>query len=379
MGCAPAYQKSLGPLPNGNTLPLVTGDNVMQLTVNGSTCSANTYFNKPCVSVTVCVPGTTHCQTVQDILVDTGSVGLRIFKSALSIPLVTGTLGECVQFADGSADWGPVVNADVVLGNEPTVQTPIQLIDSSFGKTPKACGHPESSPAEAQLNGILGVGLFAEDCGPACANQRGNSIYYSCNGNRCEGTAVPLASQVQNPVALLPSDNNGVLIRLPSIGESGQNSANGYLILGIGTRENNTPGQVTSYPVDPGTGTFFTNWNGNQVSAFLDTGSNTYAFDSNLPDCGDDDPRASGWLCPDSTTVLSANTMGFNGSPKTSVDFEIANFLKIDTSNNVFMNVGVGLASDFFDWGLPFHLGRNVYVGFESKSSSLGSGTYWAY
>src|SRR5512143_2176186 len=62
------------------------GNNVLSITVNGSLCSAGTsngYFNKPCVSITVCTPGsTTACQTVNDILLDTGSYGLRIFAQA---------------------------------------------------------------------------------------------------------------------------------------------------------------------------------------------------------------------------------------------------------------------------------------------------------
>src|SRR5512144_1296331 len=101
------------------------GVNVLAITVNGSLCSPATssgYVNKPCVSVTVCSPNsTTACQTINDILLDTGSSGLRLFKQALSVALTqvtngTGLLAECAHFADGSSDWGPVQRADVRLG-----------------------------------------------------------------------------------------------------------------------------------------------------------------------------------------------------------------------------------------------------------------------
>ncbi len=56
----------------------------MTLTVNGSTCSAAfnaIYPNKPCVSVTICDSGGGNCQSIDDILLDTGDDGLRIFQS----------------------------------------------------------------------------------------------------------------------------------------------------------------------------------------------------------------------------------------------------------------------------------------------------------
>src|ERR1700687_2414070 len=68
----------------------VSGSNVLSITVNGSLCSASTsagYPNKPCVSVTICKPGTSTCQTIDDILLDTGSFGLRIFKQVLAVSL----------------------------------------------------------------------------------------------------------------------------------------------------------------------------------------------------------------------------------------------------------------------------------------------------
>ena len=160
----------------GEITPSATDSNVMVITVNGSLCSNNSYVNKPCVSVTVCTPGTSTCQTIDDILLDTGSFGLRIFKQALTVPLTpensgnSGSFAECVQYADGSSDWGPIQIASVILGNEPAVQVPIQVIDSTFGIVPIACQNADQSPADAGFNGILGVGLFAQDCGQDCSD-----------------------------------------------------------------------------------------------------------------------------------------------------------------------------------------------------------------
>src|SRR5579885_2817883 len=79
-------------LVNGTTLPAVTGPNVLALTINGSTClplpdandanGSDVTFNEPCVSVTVCPPGAdasdSRCQVIDGLLLDTGSVGLRV-------------------------------------------------------------------------------------------------------------------------------------------------------------------------------------------------------------------------------------------------------------------------------------------------------------
>ena len=67
-------------------------------------------------------------------------------------------------------------------------------------------------------NAILGIGLFRQDCGPACAFVGSSypGLYYACPATGCQPAAVSLANQLQNPVALFSRDNNGVVIQLPA-------------------------------------------------------------------------------------------------------------------------------------------------------------------
>jgi hypothetical protein len=376
-----------GDISNATTLTVTGGgsaNNVIPITVNGALCSDNSYPNKPCVSVMVCdpTPGTSSCQTVTDILLDTGSYGLRIFKEALTVlPPITGNLAECIQFGDGTSVWGPVQTASVILGEEPAVQVPIQVIDSTFGVLPAGCLNADQSLAVARFTGILGVSLFTHDCGTTCVNSANNGIYYSCIGASCSGTTVSLSNQVQNPAALLPQDNNGVLVQLPSVPPGGTSSVNGNLILGIGTQSNNMPSSVTAYSASSTTGEFTTQLSGTTYNSFIDSGSNGFFFTpppaNPLPTCPA--PNAA-WFCPASTKSLSATNTGASGAPSGPVPFQIGNFISItaNASNNVFAEIG-GPFRGSFDWGLPFFFGRNVFVGYGGSTSSLGSGPYWAY
>jgi hypothetical protein len=362
---------------------------VLAITVNGSLCSSSTssaYPNKPCVSVTVCTSGTSTCQTINDILLDTGSYGLRIFSTALTGVSLTqvsspsgGALAECVEFGDGSSLWGPVMTADVVLGSETAVQIPIQVVNTGFG-TPTGCGTPDASPGIAGFNGILGVGLFPQDCGTDCRDYTKNGMYFSVSGASTVATVAPLSSQVINPVAALPVDNNGVIVQLPAVATVGAASTDGSLILGIGTQTNNTPSSVTTYPSDQ-SAQFLTTFSGTTYQSFLDTGSNGLFFPSPssslLPICTS--KYYSTWFCPSSVTSFSAVNAGYSNSPTGSVSFMIANAGTIfSSSNSVFSDLGGSMAGGF-DWGLPFFLGRSVYVGIDGTTSSLGTGPYWAY
>lgn len=423
-----SIRSSTPPQPTSASEPY----NEMEFTVDGSTCDMSHspgYFNKPCATVTICQPGTGNCATIDDILIDTGSYGLRVFSSVLPSSLnlqqvmVSGApLAECSQFMDGSALWGPVETADVILvsGGERASSIPILVIDSSYGKVPSGCGTPASGPTDqmAGYNGILGVGLFTQDCGEDCdpsynSSSASNGIYF--NGSTGTGIGVPLASQVVNPVSRFPVNNNGVIVELPSISSSGEASTNGSLIFGIGTgnNSNNTPpSSVKVYQADAN-GNFVTVFNGvtysdtstvaNTYGSFIDSGSNSYGFPApaglNCCDSGEigasvkcSASNSNGWFCPLSPSSPYSGTATNKGASGTvtasvssSVSFQIVNYETINSNYNVFNNIGSDItAPDLtFDWGLPFFFGRDVFVGFQGTTGEFNSasyaGPYWAY
>src|SRR2546428_12854128 len=106
-----------------------SGNNVLPIAVNAG--PTNNALNQAFATVTICVPGTSNCQSIGGILIDTGSSGLRILSSAvtLSLPQQNGAAGapvvECLPFVDGIT-WGPVHTADIRLAGEPANSVPIQ-------------------------------------------------------------------------------------------------------------------------------------------------------------------------------------------------------------------------------------------------------------
>jgi hypothetical protein len=369
--------------------------NVQPISVNTGPSAApplnSPYIDGAFTSVTLCAPGsTTSCQTVSGILVDTGSSGLRVLSSALTISLTQQTAGgspivECLPFVDG-VTWGPVQTADMTIAGEQAKSLPIQVIDSA-GVFPVAAGclnqgATEDTLADLGANGILGVGPAAQDCGDACtvSGPSNPGLYYSCPNAGCEVTTESLANQVVNPIVLFATDNNGVIIELPSV-TGAETSVSGSMIFGIGTQSNNGLGSATVYTIDPSTGNFTTVFDNvtYQDAGFLDTGSNAiYFLDSNttgLPICTD----ANFWYCPNTTQNFSATNRGANGASAT-INFSVGNadtLTMLETTG-----VANGLAGPnpgTFDWGLPFFFGRTVYTAIEGQNTPAGQGPYWAY
>lgn len=361
--------------------------NTQAITVNAG--PDGNYANGLFTNVTVCAPGTSNCQTINGVLVDTGSYGLRVLSSALgtlasSLPQqMSGSnpVLECAQFVS-SVTWGPVKTADIQMAGEKASSVPIQVIDPSIAPVPSGCsgvGPAEETLASLGANGILGVGFFITDCGTACsASGSGNAgFYYSCAGSSCQVIAESTSQQVQDPVALFSHDRNGVVLQLPAASASAP-SVSGSLIFGIGTQSDNAQGGAQIYYPDTN-GNLKTAFKGSTYEGFLDSGSNAYFFlnsgGSGLPNCPSPN---SGFYCPSSPANLSATNSSGTGSGGTStIQFTIANADQLFSagSDAVFPTLG-GSNPNTFDWGLPFFYGRKVFVAFEPPA---GTGPYWAY
>ncbi|MFI4868232.1 MAG: DUF3443 domain-containing protein [Steroidobacterales bacterium] len=388
--------------------------NVVPVAVDaGPAAAAGGTFNIPYASVQLCRPGTSTCATIDNVLVDTGSYGLRIMASALQAaglslttmadPATAGnSIAECLPFADGYT-WGPVARVDVSMAGEAASSVSINIIDdtSSYPATaPSSCKNLNSSTSLNSVsafaaNGVLGIGVFDQDCGPSCANCASvtggctgtNDIYYSCNTgtNTCNVTPVALTAQVRNPVALFASDNNGVILQLPSVPAAGQTTASGTLTFGIGTQSDNALGSATVFTTD-NAGNFTTMFNTQTLASFIDSGSNGLYFpDSSITICTNtpSNPTASDFYCPSSPQMLQATNQGQNGSSN-SVSFQITSLNSLNNSFYAAPTVGgpasatPGLGSSF-DWGLPFFYGQSVYTAIEGKTAGSATGPYYAY
>lgn len=371
--------------------------NQVAITVNtGPALSAGTLaVNSAFTSVTICVPGSaSQCQTIGGVLVDTGSAGLRVLSSAVTLSLPQqkdsggNPIGECALFVS-SETWGPVATADITIGGEKASSQSIQVIGGGSGSVatpPTSCsnqGPVVDTLGSLGANGILGVGNFIQDCGPACAPATTSNpgFYYTCSSS-CTVTTLALTSQVSNPVVAFAQDNNGVIVQLPSATGS-QASLAGSLIFGIGTQSNNGLGGATVYTLNPNDGNFNTSFSGVTYTdaAFLDTGSNgIYFLDSTttgLPLCTG---NINFWYCPVSTQNFMATIQAYPAGATTNINFSVGNGQALTSNQNDGVEPGLaGPNSGAFDWGLPFFYGRNVYVAIEGKSTPGGTGPYVAY
>lgn len=350
-------------------------------------------MNSLYVSVTVCAPGTSNCQTIDHVLVDTASSGLRILASAMAPGLVAAlpqstdgsghAMVECAQFVDGYL-WGPTRLADVKMGAETAGGAVIQIVSAPGSPpVPASCsgtGPALDSVATLGANGLLGVSTFAQDCGSGCVGVTNNGLYYSCAGSACSPSAATLAQQLWNPVALFASDNNGISISLPSVAASGAVSLTGTMTFGIGTETNNRLPPISVLTVDPVLGDLNTTAGGTSYpGSYVDSGSNAYFFGSALyPAC----TTFVGFYCPPGAQGVSAVLQGVNGATAAG-NFIVGNPEALFASHpSITADAEIagpnGPPSNGFDWGLPLFFGATVYTAIENRSTPTIDGPWIA-
>ena len=405
-----------------NTNPVPPTPVANSVTVNVNSGPANNAVNFAYVSVSLCnTGGTATCVTIPDVQVDTGSSGLRILASApgvssLALTPVTGggsSVYECDQFAGGTYLWGQVVQAGVKMAGETATNVPIQIISSDAAPASVASncnplgGNNLGTPAALQANGILGVGTSIADCGTGCTGSSVLPLYWLCsNATTCTTpAAIPIATQVSNPVAFFGSDNNGVVLTLGTVAPSGAATATGTLLFGNGTQTDNAiPSSAKVYALGAsviGTQVYLTilaAYNGNTYPAFIDSSQTTNIF----LDSGTVAAASAGagitsctqypvLYCTGSGASLPV-TMEDSHSDSAQITLPVgdgATLLNSSVtnggSNAAFGNLTGGYAlgaSDYVDLGLPFFYGRSVFVGISGEVPPTGVSAplgYWAF
>ena len=357
------------------------------------------YINAAFVSVTVCQKGNaSNCQTIPNVILDTGSMGLRIFASSFNAPMraaltanrQTTTAGQfltqCMQFGSGNT-WGAISRADVKLGQLLAPDVGIQLINDGSNAVVGACsssGNMLNTVSALGANGILGVGNEKQDCGEYCNVIAQNRVYYSCGASTCTGTSVALADQVQNPIAKLAAPyNTGVAVTMPKITQP--QIATGVATFGIGSAAADTLAMTGTIAQIKTAGLRFNSlFEGvAQPQTAIDSGSSALSLrTTQIPVCAS--PNAN-FLCPTSSPmypVFSATTLA---GAHVDTAFAVNNYVGMQSVMNQYAQaIAVpGIADKVVTgsnlYGLPFYFGRTVYHAMPGAVVNGSTGPFVAY
>ena len=230
-----------------------------------------TLFNRPLLTVSVCPQqpeaGSKGCVEVPDVLLDTGSTGLLLRRSALKgldglKPDDEYPYAHCSRFSMTAA-FGAVTRAWVGLGERYTAAPiAVGLLDGHGGGPPAGCRpyadyNPDNfTSLPAGINGILGVGPSPRDCsihpGGLCPTADDEAMYYrrvpDAEGLRWQGVRVPPEYELSNPVAALPAGfNDGIVVRIDAPDSTALQAGvgSGTLLLGVERWRDRLFGQQT--------------------------------------------------------------------------------------------------------------------------------------
>ena len=329
-------------------------------------------FNRMVVQVTVCVPKTNDCATIDDVMVDTGSTGLRLEASALpsglNFPAVLGPdrkpLAECLRFVGDDA-WGPLERADLRIGGLTASGLPIQIIGDVAQVQPESCPRSEVHPT---ANGTLGIGSHLTDCQGECRQTETAPVYFQCGDERCDPLEgrVDEAYRLPNPVASFDQHNNGVVFDLPDAEGEGTFDSVGQLTFGVGTGGDDRLDAAAIVKLVE-RGRFTTFYAGDAYpDSYIDSGTETYIVpDGVLPRC-----RGMSWaFCVGPEVTREAFVLDRNGA-RTALPFRIGDYRQIRQRGfgaSAEIAVAALPRSGAFVWGAPFFLGKRVAVVMEGR------------
>jgi hypothetical protein len=386
--------------PTGAPPPPPPVANTLTVTVDSGPAAATGQINHGYVTVKVCAAGsTTQCATIDHVLLDTDSVGLRLVRSVLTAGGVTlsaetdaqgQAIEECFTFAAGQT-WGPVALADVTVAGETAAKLPVQVIDEPGSGTPPPATCGSTVPliygvSAFASNGVFGVGVLAQDCGTACANAAApyQPIYFGCTAaGVCTAENATLAEQVTHPATMFAADNNGIIVNLPNLqNANGDVSVQGEVIFGIATQTDNAlPATGLTVLGADANGDFTATFNGSTtvLPSVIDSGTDSYSFyDPSIAACTSG--AFNGYYCPAVAPlpVYAVNTGVGTYNASNTVNFAIADPNSFSATAAAVSGLASGGTADFI-WGMPFFYGRKIYFGIEGRVSGTYTGPYYAY
>ncbi len=328
--------------------------------------------NSPMVSITICEPGTNHCQTINRISLDTGSIGLRLNASVLKLklPYVTnqqgGHVDECVDFGGGSTYAGPIQYADVRVGGLVAKKLRIQFYNDKVDLGGQ--GGYGGCESTATSNGILGIGPLDKY---ECPSSVGSCpTYFLCKEGSLECSPLsqlPPHVALDNPIYNLESNNNGFMLSFPKLNQPINGPITGKLTFGVGFQQDNSiPKKDQIFGLNKGG--FLPVVFPNQLHSTLlfDTGVMDYFFPANpgnVTPCDNNSPLLY-LLCP--TKPVNVSLQIGATSPYRSISMVLGNPHPRLTLNPYLAVVVRRYNATLL--GMPYFYGHQIYFGLPDVS-----------
>ena len=360
-------------------------------------------INHAYVTVKVCAPGSqTQCASIDHVLLDTGSSGLRLVRSVLAAGGVTlsaetdaqgRAIEECVSFGGGQT-WGPVALADVTLAGETAAKLPVQVMDDTGAGAPPPADLRGQWHADQRRFRLLAP----TGCSVSVSSRRiAETVRVNANHaaaallrlhrrrgmHRREHRARRSGHEPGGDVCRRQQRHHRAVCRTCKT-PMAMLSVQGELIFGIATQTDNAlPATGLTVLGADAHGDFTATYNGGTtvLPALIDSGTDAYSFDDpshrRVPPTG----VFVGYYCPTVApqSVFAVNTgVGMNNASNT-VDFAIADPTTFVANAAAFIDLGGGGGSTRFTWGMPFFYGRKVYIGIDQRVAGAYTGPYYAY